>query len=158
MGDYIRSAVIILVTLFICSTSHTKYVAPKTIKKNVGRLSVSQKGINHIKKFEQLHLKSYWDINGWAIGYGQHAKWVKKGTKITKSKAEQMLKVSIKKYKKDVEIHQQPCSLFVQLAEDGWTDNKIAELTAKEYLSGLKKPISFEYASDFISSINLRSS
>ena len=45
----------------------------------------------------------------------------------------------IKKYKNNVKIHQQPCSLFVQLAEDGWTDNKIAELTAKEYLSGLKK-------------------
>jgi glutamate racemase len=48
-------------------------------------------------------------------------------------------KKQIKKYMKDAEIHSQPCSLFVQLAEDGWTDNKIAELTAKEYLSGLKE-------------------
>jgi len=47
-------------------------------------------------------------------------------------------KKQIKRYMKDAEIHQQPCSLFVQLAEDGWTDNKIAELTAKEYLSELK--------------------
>jgi len=44
----------------------------------------------------------------------------------------------VKKYRKDVEIYSQACSLFVQLAEDGWTNNKIAELTAKEYLSGLK--------------------
>ena len=44
----------------------------------------------------------------------------------------------VKKYRNDVEISSQACSLFVQLAEDGWTDNKIAELTAKEYLSGFK--------------------
>jgi glutamate racemase len=48
-------------------------------------------------------------------------------------------KKQINKYMKDAEIHSQPCSLFVQLAEDGWTDNKIAELTAKEYLSRLKE-------------------
>ena len=48
-------------------------------------------------------------------------------------------KKQVTKYRKDVEIFSQACSLFVQLAEDGWTDNKIAELTAKEYLSGLKE-------------------
>lgn len=45
----------------------------------------------------------------------------------------------IKKVNKGIDVYSQPCSLFVQLAEDGWTDNKIAELTAKEYLSGLKE-------------------
>lgn len=44
----------------------------------------------------------------------------------------------IKKNKKDVEIFSQPCSLFVQLAEDGWTDNEIALLTARKYLQPLK--------------------
>ncbi len=44
----------------------------------------------------------------------------------------------VKKYRNDIDIYSQPCSLFVQLAEDGWTDNKIAELTAREYLSELK--------------------
>jgi len=45
----------------------------------------------------------------------------------------------VHKFDEDFEIYSQPCSLFVQLAEDGWTDNKIAILTAQEYLKGLKK-------------------
>lgn len=45
----------------------------------------------------------------------------------------------IKKLDKKAKVFSQNCSLFVQMAEDGWIDNKIAELTAKEYLSGLKK-------------------
>jgi glutamate racemase len=45
----------------------------------------------------------------------------------------------IHKINKDISVYSQPCSLFVQLAEDGWTDNKIAQLTAEEYLKGLKK-------------------
>lgn len=45
----------------------------------------------------------------------------------------------IHKINKIAEIHSQPCSLFVQLAEDGWTDNLIAFLTAKEYLKELKE-------------------
>jgi glutamate racemase len=45
----------------------------------------------------------------------------------------------IKKLNKKAKVFSQNCSLFVQLAEDGWTDNKIAELTAKEYLADLQK-------------------
>ncbi|MBN1634435.1 MAG: glutamate racemase [Ignavibacteria bacterium] len=45
----------------------------------------------------------------------------------------------IRKYSKDVIIFSQPCSLFVQLAEDGWTENRITYLTASEYLKELKK-------------------
>lgn len=45
----------------------------------------------------------------------------------------------INKIDKNIKVFSQACSLFVQLAEDGWTDNKIAELTAKEYLNWLKK-------------------
>ncbi len=44
----------------------------------------------------------------------------------------------IRKFDKNVKIFSQPCSLFVQLAEDGWTDNKIAYLTAETYLKELK--------------------
>ena len=44
----------------------------------------------------------------------------------------------IKKFDIKPEIYSQSCSLFVQLAEDGWTDNTIAYLTAKEYLQNLK--------------------
>lgn len=45
----------------------------------------------------------------------------------------------IQRYNKKADIKSQPCSLFVQLAEDGWTDNKIAEMVANEYLAGFKK-------------------
>lgn len=48
-------------------------------------------------------------------------------------------KKQIRKLSSDVEVHSQACSLFVQLAEDGWTDNRIAILTADEYLKNLKK-------------------
>jgi glutamate racemase len=45
----------------------------------------------------------------------------------------------IQRYNKKAKIKSQACSLFVQLAEDGWTDNKIAEMVANEYLADLKK-------------------
>lgn len=45
----------------------------------------------------------------------------------------------IRRYSGSISIYSQSCSLFVQLAEDGWTDNKIAKLTAEEYLKDLKK-------------------
>jgi glutamate racemase len=48
-------------------------------------------------------------------------------------------KKQIHRVNKNVKVYSQACSLFVQLAEDGWTDNKIAELTAKEYLSNIKQ-------------------
>jgi glutamate racemase len=48
-------------------------------------------------------------------------------------------KNAIKKIDSSVNVYSQPCSLFVQLAEDGWTENKIAELTAREYLGNLTK-------------------
>ena len=45
----------------------------------------------------------------------------------------------INKINSNIKVYSEACSLFVQLAEDGWTDNEIAELTAKEYLTGFKK-------------------
>jgi glutamate racemase len=56
-----------------------------------------------------------------------------KGTISSKS-----YKKQIHKTDRDIKVFQQACSLFVQLAEDGWTENKIAELTAREYLTGIK--------------------
>lgn len=47
-------------------------------------------------------------------------------------------KTQIHKIDNNIGIFSKPCSLFVQLAEDGWTENKIAELIAKEYLSDFK--------------------
>lgn len=47
-------------------------------------------------------------------------------------------KTQIHKFEKSTKVFSKACSLFVQLAEDGWTENKIAELIAKEYLSEFK--------------------
>jgi glutamate racemase len=47
-------------------------------------------------------------------------------------------KTQIHKYDRNIDVHSKACSLFVQLAEDGWTDNKIAKLIAREYLTELK--------------------
>lgn len=52
---------------------------------------ISQKGIDYIKGFEKLELEAYQDTGGvWTIGYGTIA-GVKKGMKITKEKAEELL-------------------------------------------------------------------
>lgn len=48
-------------------------------------------------------------------------------------------KTQIHKFDRNIEVFSKACSLFVQLAEDGWTENKIAELIAKEYLSDFKE-------------------
>lgn len=47
-------------------------------------------------------------------------------------------KTQIHKFERGINVHSKACSLFVQLAEDGWTDNKIAKTIAKEYLNELK--------------------
>lgn len=48
-------------------------------------------------------------------------------------------KTQIHKYDRNIDVHSKACSLFVQLAEDGWIDNKIAKLIAKEYLTELRE-------------------
>jgi glutamate racemase len=71
---------------------------------------------------------------------------------VSKSKSERigviatMSTVQTESYKKEIhkknksaKVFSKACSLFVQLAEDGWTDNKIAELVAKEYLHEFTK-------------------
>lgn len=40
---------------------------------------------------------------------------------------------------KNIEIYQKTCPLFVPLAEEGWWDNEVARITAKEYLTPLKE-------------------
>ncbi len=47
-------------------------------------------------------------------------------------------KTQIHQIERNTEVFSKACSLFVQLAEDGWTENKIAEMTAKEYLTEFK--------------------
>lgn len=48
-------------------------------------------------------------------------------------------KKALKKIKRNVKVYQKACPLFVQLAEDGWTNNHIARAVADEYLKDLKK-------------------
>lgn len=45
---------------------------------------------------------------------------------------------AIKKLKPGVSVLAKPCPLFVPLAEEGWTDNEIARLTAHAYLDELR--------------------
>ncbi|MFQ5788257.1 MAG: glutamate racemase, partial [Thermodesulfobacteriota bacterium] len=39
----------------------------------------------------------------------------------------------------EIKVFSKSCPLFVPLAEEGWTDDEIAELTAKKYLDPLKE-------------------
>ena len=45
---------------------------------------------------------------------------------------------NIKKLDTKAGIYAKNCSLFVQLAEDGWTDTRIAQMIAREYLQDFK--------------------
>jgi glutamate racemase len=47
-------------------------------------------------------------------------------------------KKALKKIKTSVNVFQDPCPLFVHLAEDGWNKNKIAQMVADEYLKPMK--------------------
>lgn len=51
---------------------------------------MSKSGRDSIKKYESCSLEAYWDSNGYSIGYGHHSKNVKKGMRISKSKAERL--------------------------------------------------------------------
>ena len=42
---------------------------------------------------------------------------------------------AVKRIDPEIEVHMKACPLFVPLAEEGFLDNRIAELTAKEYLT-----------------------
>lgn len=65
-------------------------------------MKISQKGIEVIKKFEGCKLEAYKCPAGvWTIGYGT-TKGVTDGMKITKEKAEELLKLDIDKFEKTV--------------------------------------------------------
>jgi lysozyme len=45
-----------------------------------------------IKRFEDVRLRAYWDVNSFAIGFGEHDKrWIRRNTHITLNKAENLL-------------------------------------------------------------------
>ena len=65
-------------------------------------INISQNGINFIKQWEGLFLKSYDDgVGVWTIGYG-HTKGVKSGQTITLEQAEQFLKDDLKEFENAV--------------------------------------------------------
>lgn len=65
-------------------------------------MKTSEKGIELIKKYEGCMLKAYKCPSGvWTIGFG-HVNGVKQGEKITKSKAESLLKSDLKIYESKV--------------------------------------------------------
>lgn len=45
---------------------------------------------------------------------------------------------AIQRIAPDIEVHSIACPLFVQLAEEGWTDNDVAKLVAEKYLAPLQ--------------------
>lgn len=65
-------------------------------------MKTSEKGIALIKKYEGCMLNAYKCPSGvWTIGYG-HTQGVKQGDKITKNKAESLLKSDLKSYESKV--------------------------------------------------------
>lgn len=46
---------------------------------------------------------------------------------------------TIKAYKKDTQVYEHACPLFVPLVENGWANNEVALLTAQKYLAPLLK-------------------
>jgi glutamate racemase len=46
---------------------------------------------------------------------------------------------AIKKINPDISVLARPCPLFVPLAEEGWTDNNVARITAQLYLEELRE-------------------
>jgi glutamate racemase len=46
--------------------------------------------------------------------------------------------VALKKLAPDIEVYSLACPLFVPLAEEGWTDNDVAQLVAGKYLAPLR--------------------
>lgn len=58
---------------------------------------ISQRGVDLIKSHEKLSLKSYWDVNKWAIGYG-HRQNIKENSVITRDQAELLLRTDIKRF------------------------------------------------------------
>ena len=62
--------------------------------------SISEKGIKHIKKYENCSLTAYKDAGGYSIGWGHHTSDVKAGQKISQKQADQYLKEDLKEAEK----------------------------------------------------------
>lgn len=54
-------------------------------------LRVTSDGLQAIRKHESFSPKAYWDVNGWAVGYGQHDPSFTENTTVTREEAERLL-------------------------------------------------------------------
>ena len=91
-------------------------------------MKINEKGLDLIKSFEGLRLEAYLCPAGvWTIGYG-HTKGVKKGMKITKEKADELLMEDLQKFQKGVE----KLTSKVEL-----TDNQFSALVSFAFNLGL---------------------
>lgn len=63
---------------------------------------ISAKGLQLLKLFEGCRLTAYWDVNGYSIGYGHHAKDITKGMTIDQKAADEFLKKDVARFEKAV--------------------------------------------------------
>ena len=63
---------------------------------------ISAMGLQLLKQFEGCRLTAYWDVNGYSIGYGHHAKAITKGMVITQKEADEFLIKDVAKFEKAV--------------------------------------------------------
>lgn len=63
---------------------------------------ISAKGLQLLKQFEGCRLTAYWDVDGYSIGFGHHAKDITKGMTIDQKAADEFLKKDIAKFEKAV--------------------------------------------------------
>lgn len=63
---------------------------------------ISAKGLQLLKQFEGCRLTAYWDVNGYSIGYGHHAKDITKGMTIDQNAADEFLKKDVARFEKAV--------------------------------------------------------
>lgn len=95
-------------------------------------MHVSEQGLQFIRDREQLRLKAYWDVDGWAIGYGDRRN-VTEGMVIDRAEAERRLASRIVEFEQGVRqlLTRQPSQLqfdaMVSLAYNiglGWQGAK----------------------------------
>lgn len=108
--------------------------------------TISQNGVNLIKKWESLKLQSYPDSKGvWTIGYGHTGRDVKKGQKITEEEAETLLMrdiAIIEKYlNKVIQVEltsnqfEALCSLIFNVGQGNFSKSKMLKLINSNKLS-----------------------
>lgn len=66
-------------------------------------MQTSNDGKDLIRSFEGLRLKAYWDVDGWAVGYGDH-EGAHEGLVITRDEAERRLDRRVKQIESAVQL------------------------------------------------------